>query len=104
MTSETATSLFFTGATGYIGSALVRELVADGTAELGVSFLSELVAIKGVAIAGPLPTQLQNYTDYAAAVPTASKAPAQAGELIAAFIRPDADAIWRAAGLEPARK
>ena len=36
----------------------VAELVADGTCELGVSFLSELVAIKGVAIAGPLPAEL----------------------------------------------
>ncbi len=82
----------------------VAELVADGTAELGISFLSELVAIKGVAIAGPLPAALQNYTDYAAAVVAASQAPARAKELIAALTRPEADAVWRAAGLEPAGK
>jgi len=80
----------------------VAELVADGTAELGISFLSELVAIKGVAIAGALPPQLQNYTIYAAAVVAASKTPAAARELIAALTSPDADATWRAAGLEPA--
>jgi molybdate transport system substrate-binding protein len=80
----------------------VAELVADGTAELGVSFLSELVAIKGVAIAGPLPSRLQNYTVYAAAVVAASKGPKTAKDLIAALTRSEADALWQAAGLEPA--
>jgi molybdate transport system substrate-binding protein len=82
----------------------VAELVAEGTADLGISFLSELVAIKGVAIAGPLPPQLQNYTVYAAAVVAASQAIVQARELVATLIRPDADAVWRAAGLEPAKR
>jgi len=80
----------------------VAELVADGSAELGISFLSELVAIKGVTIAGPLPAALQNYTVYAAAIPAASKVHDQAQALIAAITRADADAAWRAAGLEPA--
>ena len=82
----------------------VAELVADGTAELGISFLSELVAIKGVTIAGPLPGELQNYTVYAGAIPRASAAGEAARALMAALIRPDADGIWRAAGLEPAER
>lgn len=82
----------------------VAELVADGTAELGISFLSELVAIKGVAIAGPLPPELQNYTAYAAAIPRAGAAHETAWALIATLTRPDADATWRAAGLEPAAR
>ena len=80
----------------------VAELVADGTAELGISFLSELVAIKGVTIAGPLPAALQNYTVYAAAIPAASKVADAAQALIASITRVEADAAWRAAGLEPA--
>ena len=80
----------------------VAELIADGTAELGISFLSELVAIKGVTIAGPLPGELQNYTVYAAAVTAASAAPAEARALIAWITRRDADPAWHAAGLEPA--
>ena len=80
----------------------VAELVADGTAELGISFLSELVAIKGVAIAGPLPASLQNYTVYAAAIPAASKAREEASALIAFLTRAQTGATWRAAGLEPA--
>jgi len=79
----------------------VAELVADGSAELGISFLSELVAIKGVAIAGPLPAALQNYTVYAAAVPTASRAREEARALIAFLTRSGTEATWRAAGLEP---
>jgi len=81
----------------------VAELVADGTCELGISFLSELVAIKGVAIAGPLPAELQNYTVYAGAIARASKAAEAANALLAALRRPDADSVWRAAGLEPAQ-
>jgi len=81
----------------------VAELVADGTAELGISFLSELVAIKGVAIAGPLPAALQNYTVYAAAIPAASKAREEARAAIDFLTRPDTEATWRAAGLEPTR-
>jgi len=82
----------------------VAELVADGTCELGVSFLSELVAIKGVAIAGPLPAELQNYTVYAGAVPRASRLGAEAKSLLVSLTRPDADGVWRAAGLEPAER
>src|SRR5262252_1199232 len=82
----------------------VAELVADGTCELGISFLSELVAIKGVAIAGPLPGELQNYTVYAAAVTVASAAPAEARALIAWITRRDAEPAWHAAGLEPAAR
>jgi molybdate transport system substrate-binding protein len=79
----------------------VAELVADGTAELGISFLSELVAIKGVTIAGPLPAELQNHTVYAAAVAGASLESEAAHALMAWIRRPEADATWRAAGLEP---
>ena len=82
----------------------VAELVADGTAELGISFLSELVAIKGVTIAGPLPGELQNYTVYAAAVTAASAAPAEARALIAWITRRDAEPAWHAAGLAPAAR
>jgi molybdate transport system substrate-binding protein len=82
----------------------VAELVADGTAELGVSFLSELVAIRGVAIAGPLPAELQSYTVYAGAIPRASRLGAEAKALLASLTRTDADDVWRAAGLEPAER
>lgn len=80
----------------------VAELVADGTVELGISFLSELVAIKGVMITGPLPAAVQNYTVYTAAVTAASRSQAQARALIAWLTRADAGPAWRAAGLQPA--
>ena len=82
----------------------VAELVADGTAELGISFLSELVAIKGVTIAGPLPAELQNYTAYAAAIPRAGAAREEAKALMAWITRADAEPTWRAAGLDPVRR
>jgi hypothetical protein len=62
------------------------------------------VAIKGVTIAASLPSELQNYTVYAAAVPRASQVGEAARELIAWIARSDADATWRAAGLEAAKR
>src|SRR5258708_12944466 len=81
----------------------VAQVVADGTAELGISFLSELVAIKGVTIAGPLPPELQNHTVYAAAVAGASREREAARALMAWITRPEPDATWRAARPEPPR-
>jgi len=82
----------------------VAELVADGTAELGISFLSELVAIKGVTIASPLPADLQNYTAYAAAIPRAGAAREEAKALMAWITRADAEPTWRSAGLDPVQR
>jgi molybdate transport system substrate-binding protein len=78
----------------------VAELTAAGEADLGISFLSELVAIPGVTIVGPLPPELQNYTTYAAAVAAASAAREPALALVQALTRSAAREHWRSAGLE----
>lgn len=78
----------------------VAELTAAGEVELGISFLSELVAIPGVAIAGPLPPELQNYTTYAAGVAAGSAAREPALALARWLVRPQAREHWRSAGLE----
>src|SRR5205823_2320335 len=36
-------------------------LVADGKAEIGLFNISEIVPVSGVALAGPLPAELQSY-------------------------------------------
>ena len=50
--------------------SLVR--VAAGEAEIGSTFLSEIVPMKAVKAVGPLPQPIQNATAYAAGIMTAS--------------------------------
>ena len=40
---------------------LTGETVARGEAELGITPIGELLAVKGVALVGPLPSEVQNY-------------------------------------------
>src|SRR5262249_50345880 len=79
------------------------EAVAKGDAEIGVAFISEIIAVKGAKYAGPLPAALQDYTLYTAAVPKASKDPgsgrAYSEHVVAGAMAPR----WKAAGFEPPR-
>ena len=44
----------------------VAEKVAKGEAEIAIHQISEILPVKGVVLAGPLPEEIQNYTVYAA--------------------------------------
>jgi molybdate transport system substrate-binding protein len=44
------------------------ERVANGDADLVIQLICEIVPVKGVTLAGPLPPELQLYTTYAAAL------------------------------------
>jgi molybdate transport system substrate-binding protein len=76
----------------------VAEQVARDEAEIGITFISEMLAIAGVAVAGPLPAVYGNDTVYCAAVHAKSMDPEGARALIAAFVDPSTDGIWRSAG------
>jgi molybdate transport system substrate-binding protein len=43
----------------------VAEKVARGEAEIAIHQISEILPVKGVVLAGPLPDEIQNYTIYA---------------------------------------
>ena len=79
----------------------VADAVANGEAELGISFTSELQPNKGVRVAGTLPAAIQLPTIYSAAIATK----AGSGDAARAFLRMLAGAEGRAAlaraGLEP---
>ena len=70
--------------------------------ELGIGPLTEihLYVRKGVRLVGPLPPEIQNYTSYVAVVMTDSKAPAAAAAFVAALRSPQAQAAFKATGLE----
>jgi molybdate transport system substrate-binding protein len=80
----------------------VASHVVDGEAEIGIHQISEILAVKGAVLVGPLPAEIQNFTIYSAAVGTAAKDGAAAGALVKFLAGPHAGPIIKARGMEPA--
>jgi molybdate transport system substrate-binding protein len=76
--------------------------IADGRAEIGTTFISEVLPVKGVKVVGPLPGELHTANTYTAAIPAGSPNRAAATALLRALTDPATAARWSAAGLEPA--
>jgi molybdate transport system substrate-binding protein len=76
--------------------------IAEGRAELGTTFISEVLPVKGAKVVGPLPGELHSANTYTAAIHARANAGARGSDfllkLTAAATRPR----WIAAGLEPA--
>jgi molybdate transport system substrate-binding protein len=76
------------------------ELVANGQAEIGIYPASEVIAVKGLVLVGPLPPGIDLTIAYGGA------ATAGSGENAAAFVRfmaaPDNRGAWTSAGFTPA--
>lgn len=60
----------------------VAEAVASGEIELAIHQISEILPVKGVRFAGPLPSELQKFTTYVAARVLSSKAGGTAARFI----------------------
>jgi len=80
----------------------VADHIADGEAELGVHQISEILAVPGVVLVGPLPAEIQNYTIYAAGVGAAAKDAAAASGFVKFLSGPRALPIIKAKGMDPA--
>lgn len=76
--------------------------VAEGRAELGTTFVSEVLPVKGAHVVGLLPGDLHNSNTYTAAIHAGSAKAEAARALLAALTGPVHRARWTAAGLEPA--
>jgi molybdate transport system substrate-binding protein len=76
--------------------------VVDGEAEIGIHQISEILAVKGAVLVGPLPAAIQNYTVYSAGVGAAASDPAAASGLVKFLSGPHALAIIKSKGMEPA--
>jgi molybdate transport system substrate-binding protein len=80
------------------GSA-VADAVANGAAEIGITFTSEMLPNKGVKVVGPMPQSIGLIVTYTAGVATASKEADAARALIAYMTRPAARDHFKEAGL-----
>jgi len=80
----------------------VVEKVSAGDAEIGSTFMSEIVPSKGVKVVGPLQAPIANATAYAAGITAASHNREAAERFIAALTAPAQRAAWIAMGFEAA--
>jgi molybdate transport system substrate-binding protein len=82
--------------------AEVAASIAEGRAEIGTTFISEVLPVKGAKVVGPLPGDLHGANTYTAAIPAGSSNRETAMALLRALTDPATAARWVAAGLEPA--
>jgi len=80
---------------GYAAEALV-----NGQAELCVHQISEILPVKGVALVGPLPAELNKITVYASSLLASSPTPDAGRAFLAYLARPEFRAKFAAAGLD----
>jgi molybdate transport system substrate-binding protein len=85
------------------GDEVVDKVLA-GDAELGSTFLSEIVPVKGVRAAGALPAPIGNVTAYAAGVMAGSANGEAAARFIAMLAAPAQRDAWVSFGFEPAER
>jgi molybdate transport system substrate-binding protein len=76
--------------------------IAEGRAEIGTTFISEVLPVKGAKVVGPLPGPLHNANTYTAAIPKNAAAAAGAMAFMRKLTNPADRDRWTAAGLEPA--
>jgi molybdate transport system substrate-binding protein len=78
----------------------VATRVAEGTADLGLTLIAEIVPIAGAQVIGKLPAPLGNDTTYAAGISAGAANPDAAAAFIATLADPAYRGVWTAAGFE----
>ena len=77
------------------------EAVASGEAEIGVTQISEILYQTETQLMGPLPPEIQNYTNFPAAISSGAQHADGAKALLNFLASPEAARVLKASGLEP---
>jgi molybdate transport system substrate-binding protein len=80
----------------------VAALVARGDADLGFQQLSELLHFPGIDVIGPLPSEIQATTVFSVGVSRSSSRVERVRDLVIFLNSPEADAVKRKHGMDPA--
>lgn len=80
----------------------VGDLVVNGEAEIAVAQIQELVTVGGIELVGPLPGDLQDTIVFAAAIMSSAKNTETAKAVVNYLRTPEAAAVIKAKGMEPA--
>ena len=81
----------------------VGALIARGDVELGFQQLGELMHLPDIDVIGLLPSEIQAITVFSAAIANSSNRQSAAKAFLSFLASPDADAVKRRNGMEPAR-
>jgi len=84
------------GTAGLSGLVVLR-----GEADIGIQQMAELIAVSGIDVVGPLPTELQSVTLFTAGIPTTAGHPEEGRAVIGFLTTPPARDVIKAKGLEP---
>ena len=84
-----------------VGLAGGLAAIASGEATLGIFPKSEIVSVKGIALAGPLPPSLQLTITYGAGVTAWSTVVDEAAKFVRFLIALDSRKVWTDCGFDP---
>jgi len=88
--------------TTLVPNAQAGELVAKGEVEMGVAQASEIAAVPGTQVVGPLPGDLNSRIVFAVGIGSTSKSPEAAKALIDLLASPAGAAVMKSKGMDPA--
>jgi molybdate transport system substrate-binding protein len=83
-----------------VPGGLVAQRLLNGEADLAIHQISEILAVPGATLVGPLPAEIQNYTVYAGAVSARARDAAAAQAFLAMLAGPQAAAVLKDKGME----
>ena len=83
-----------------VPGGLVAERVVNGQADIAIHQISEILAVPGATLVGPIPAEIQNYTVYAGGVSMAAAEPAAARALLVLLAGPAAATVLKSKGME----
>jgi molybdate transport system substrate-binding protein len=88
--------------TKLVPNAQAGELVVSGEAEIGVAQASEIAAVPGTQVVGPLPGDLNNRIVFAVGIGSTCQNPSAAKALIDLLASPAAAVVMKSKGMDPA--
>ena len=83
-----------------VPGGLVAQRVVNGEADLALHQISEILAVPGATLVGPIPAEIQNYTVYAGGVGAAARDVAAAQALLTLLGSANAQSVLKEKGME----
>lgn len=83
-----------------VSGGLVAERVVNGQADIALHQISEILGVPGAVLAGPIPLEVQHYTEYSGGVSVGSRNRAAADALLLEFADPKNLPVLRKRGMD----